>query len=83
MIQARFQLNEYTTRVLDVVKGKFGLKNRSEALNKMALEFGNEFVEQTPNEDVLRELDAISQKHKKKYGMKAMKDSELKELLDI
>ena len=83
MIQARFELNEYTARVLDVIKGKFGLSNRSEALNKLAQECGTEYVEPVANESVLRELDAISARHKKKYGNRAMSDNELKELLEI
>jgi len=29
-MQSRLEMDEYTARVLDVVKGKFGLKNRSE-----------------------------------------------------
>jgi len=33
MTQARFELTGYSTRVLDIVKGKLGLKNRNEALN--------------------------------------------------
>jgi len=83
MIQSRLEMDDYTVRVLDVVKGKFGLKNRSEALQKLALEAGSEYVEAAPNEMVLRELDAIYESHKKKYGKKTMSDSELKKLLGL
>ncbi len=83
MTQARLEMNEYTVRVLDVVKGKFGLKNRSDALQKLALEAGNEYLEPVANETALRELDAIYENHKKKYGNKKMSDAELKKLLGL
>ena len=83
MIQARIEMDDYTARVLDVVKGKYGLKNRSEALNKLALEAGNEYIELAPNETVLKELDAIYENHKKKHGNRKMTDHELIKLLGL
>ena len=83
MIQARFEMDEYTVRVLDVIKGKFGLKNRDEALKKLALEAGNEYVELAPNEMVLKELDAMYESHMKKHQNRKMTDSELKKLLGL
>lgn len=83
MIQARFQLDDYTVRVLDVIKGKFGLKNRDEALKKLALEYGEEYVDLKPNELVLKEIDAIYENHKKKYPNRKMNDKELKRLLNV
>ena len=75
-------MDEYTARVLDVVKGKFGLKNRSEALQKMALEIGPQYVDQSANEDALRELDAIYESHKK-HSQRRMTAHQLKELLHV
>ncbi|MBU1202113.1 MAG: DUF2683 family protein [Nanoarchaeota archaeon] len=83
MIQARFELDDYTIRVLDVIKGKFGLKNRDEALKKLALEAGEQYVELRPNELVLREIDAIYESHKKKHGDRKMTNEELKRLLNV
>ena len=83
MIQARLELDEYTVKVLDVIKGKFGLKNRDEALSKLALEAGSAYVELKPNEMVLRELDAIYEDHKKKHGDRKMSNAELKKLLGL
>jgi len=77
------EMDDYTARVLDVIKGKFGLKNRSEALKKLALEAGNDYIELAPNEMVLKELDAIYENHKKKYGKRSMNDSELRKLLGL
>ena len=76
-------MDNYTARVLDVIKGKFGLKNRSEALQKLALEAGNDYIELAPNEMVLKELDAIYEGHKRKHGNRKMSDAELKKLLGL
>ena len=76
-------MDDYTARVLDVIKGKFGLKNRSEALKKLALEAGNDYIDLAPNELVLKELDAIYEDHKKKYGNRKMSDKELRKLLGL
>ena len=76
-------MDDYTARVLDVIKGKFGLKNRSEALKKLALEAGNDYIELAPNEMVLKELDAIYEDHKRKHGNRKMGDAELRKLLGL
>ena len=83
MTQARLEIDDYTLRVLDVIKGKFGLKNRSEALQKLALEAGNEYIDLAPNEMVLKELDEIYENHKKKHGNRKMSDQELRKLLGL
>ena len=82
-MQSRLEMDEYTARVLDVVKGKFGLKNRSEALNRLTKECGSIYVDPQPNELALRELDVIYEDHKKKHGNRKMNDKELKVLLGI
>jgi hypothetical protein len=83
VIQARFELENYTVRVLDVVKGKFGLKNRSEALNKLISDIGSSYVEPVADENVLRELDAVYEDYKKKHPNRKMSDTELKKLLGL
>ena len=82
-MQSRLEMDEYTARVLDVVKGKFGLKNRSEALNRLTKECGSIYVDPQPNELALRELDVIYEDHKKKHRNRKMSDKELKVLLGI
>ena len=77
------EMDDYTARVLDVIKGKFGLKNRSEALKKLALEAGNDYIDLAPNEMVLKELDEIYEGHKKKYCNRKMSDAELRKLLRL
>jgi hypothetical protein len=69
-------MDDYTARVLDVIKGKCGLKNRSEALHKLALEAGNEYIEPVPNEMVLKELDEM-------YDQATMRGEEADALIDL
>jgi hypothetical protein len=59
MTQARFMLNEQTTRVLDVIKGKYGLKNRNEALHRVVQEHGDVYIEPAVNESTLEEMDIL------------------------
>ena len=45
MVQAVINLNEHENRILNIVKGKFGLKNKSEAINLIIDEYEKEFLE--------------------------------------
>jgi hypothetical protein len=83
MTEARFELDDYSLRVLDVVKGKHGLKNRNEALKRVLEDCGEAYVEKAPNETLLRELDAIYSEHKKKYPNRKMNEKELNKLLGL
>ncbi len=82
MTHARFNLNEYSIRVLDVIKGKYGLKNRNEALNKFIEKFGEEFVQPKINEEILFELDNIVLEHEKKYGIRRKSKKDLDKLFE-
>jgi hypothetical protein len=83
MTEARFELDDYSIRVLDVVKGKHGLKNRNEALKKILDECGGAYVEKEPSEKMLVELDAIYEAHKKKYPNRKITESEMNKLLGL
>lgn len=83
MTQARLELDDYSKRVLDVVKGKFGLKNRSEALVKFCHEYGDAFVEEKPNEMFLRDLDQAIYETEKNKNNKDMSIEELDDLLGL
>ena len=43
MVQAVINLGEYEDRILTIVKGKFGFKNKSEAVNFVIDKFEKEF----------------------------------------
>lgn len=81
--QARFELDKYTTRVLDVVKGKYGLKNRQQALERFVQEHGPEYAEMELDETLGKKLDSLVARHKSSHGRKVMSDDELDELLGL
>ena len=45
MVQAIINLGEFEDRVLTIVKGKYGLKNKSEAINLVIQKYEKEFLE--------------------------------------
>ncbi len=49
-------VDEYTNRVLGVIKEKFGLKDKGEALNKFAHMYGSEYVDAEVREEVVRSI---------------------------
>ncbi len=79
-VTMNLKAEEYTNRVLGVVKEKYGLNDKSQALNKFVDMFGDEFVEHEVREDVIKEIIASCDKHIKKYGFKSMTTNELDEL---
>jgi len=45
MVQAIVDLSEHANRVVNVVKAKYGFRDKSEALEQMALEYEQEILE--------------------------------------
>lgn len=45
MVQAIINLDEHEARILNIVKGKYGLKNKSEAINLVIDKFEEEHLE--------------------------------------
>ncbi len=43
MVMARLQLTEYTNQVLNVIKAKFNLHDKSEAVNKLGLNIPKDY----------------------------------------
>jgi len=58
MTSMSINVNEYTNRVLGVIKEKFGLKDKAEALNKFADMYGEEFIEKEVKDEVVEEVPA-------------------------
>jgi hypothetical protein len=83
MVYARVELDDYTNRVLNVIKGKYGLKDKSEAINKMADMYGDELVEKEASDDYIRGMDKIYDEHIKKYGYRSMTLEELDKLCGL
>ena len=45
MVQAMIDINEKTNRVLNIVKAKYGLKDKSEAIDVVVSEYEENFLE--------------------------------------
>lgn len=83
LTQARFELNAYTKKVLDVVKGRHGLKNRNEALRHFVHEYGQDYAEFRIGPQTMREIDRTFKEHIQKHPNRRMTDKQLRKLLGI
>ncbi|VVB65806.1 Uncharacterised protein [Candidatus Gugararchaeum adminiculabundum] len=83
MVFARVTLDDYANRVLNVVKAKFGLRDKSEAINKFVEIYGDELVEREASDAYVKKLLTIEEKHFKKHGKKKMSPRELDELCGV
>lgn len=83
MVFAQVELDEYTNRILNVLKAKFGLKDKSEAINKFAELYGDEVVEKEANDEYVKKVLDIADRHMKKYGRRKMTDKELDALFRV
>ncbi len=79
-VAVNFKVKDYTSRVLGVVKEKYGLRDKGDALDKFAEMYGEEFVEPEVKEEVIREVIESCNRHIKKYGFRKMSVKELDKL---
>jgi len=66
MVQAIVNLGEYEDRVLTIIKGKFGFKNKSEAINFVINKYDEEFLEPALRPEYVKKLKGI----KKQKGLR-------------
>lgn len=83
MISARVELTNYANKVLGIIKIKFGLKDKSEALNKFIDLYGEDVVEKGITEDYAKKVMEISNNHFKRYKHKKMSLKELDKLCEV
>ncbi|MBI2130551.1 DUF2683 family protein [Candidatus Woesearchaeota archaeon] len=79
-INMNLHVSEYSSRVLGVIKEKYSLKDKSEALDKFADMYGEEFVNKDAKEEVVLEIIRKSEAHIKKHGYRSMPLDELRRL---
>jgi len=58
--------------VLNVIKAKFGLTDKSDAINKLAEIYGEDYVEKDANGEYVKKILDIEERHFKKYGNRKM-----------
>ncbi|MBI4095231.1 MAG: DUF2683 family protein [DPANN group archaeon] len=82
-VAMNLHVSEYASRVLGVVKEKFGLRDKSEAMDKFAEMFGDEFIDKEAKDEYIKKIIEIEKKHIAKYGQKKMTLAELDRLCGI
>ncbi len=76
------KVGDYTSRVLGVVKEKYGLNDKGEALDKFAEMYGEEFVEPEVREEVVKEVIRSCDRHIKKYGFRSRSVKDLRKIIE-
>ena len=62
MVQAIVELGQHEDQVLTIVKGKFGLKNKSEAVNFVIDQFESELLEPQLRPEFIEEMKNLEKK---------------------
>jgi hypothetical protein len=78
MVQAIINIENETNRVLNIVKAKFGLKDKSEAINIMAMQYEKELLEPQLRPEYIEKLNAI----KKEKGVHFNNINELRKHIE-
>ena len=79
-VSARVIMSDYTNQVLNIVKAKYSLKDKSEALNRFVEEYAGEEFEPEVKPSYAKKLLKLQQEHFKKYGDRKMSQKEFTEL---
>ena len=82
MVDARVSLNKYSNRVLTVVKAKYDLKDKSQALNKFIETYGENEVEHEVKESYIKKLLKIEDDYYKKHGPRHTSIKDLKKEIE-
>ncbi|MDA3836164.1 MAG: DUF2683 family protein [Nanoarchaeota archaeon] len=82
MISARVNLNSYVNKVLGIVKLKYDLKDKSEAINKFVEMYGEDIVEKGASEEYTKKVMKVADDHFEKYGNRRMSKKDLDLLFD-
>ncbi|MBI5553131.1 MAG: DUF2683 family protein [Candidatus Diapherotrites archaeon] len=68
MVQSVITLEEHPDRVVSIVKGKYGLKNKSDAINFIVRKYEQEFLEPELRPEYQEELLRIDQGKFRKFS---------------
>jgi Protein of unknown function (DUF2683). len=79
MVQAIINIDERTNRVLNIVKAKYGLKDKSAAIDRMAAEYEEEILDPAIRPEYIEKLKKIEKQEaievgtvenlRKRYGL--------------
>ena len=78
MVQAIVNIGEYEDRILTIVKGKFGFKNKSEAINFVIDKYEEDLLEPELKPEFIKKIKNLEKKGKfKTYKSLATLKSEI------
>lgn len=83
LISARIELSPYANKILAVLKAKYGLRDKSEAINKFAELYGEEIVEREAKDEYIKNILEVTNRHLEKYKNRKMKFEELDKLCEV
>ena len=78
MVQAIVNISERANRVLNIIKAKYGLKDKSEAINKALEEYEEEVMELKLKPEYVQKLNKIQ----KEKGIPFKNVSELRKMIE-
>lgn len=67
MVQAVVNIDENANRVLNIVKAKYGLNDKSQAINVVVKIYEEEFLEPELKPEYIKKLDRIEKGHFTRY----------------
>ena len=82
-ISARVELNAYTMKVLAVLKAKYDLNDKSEAIDKFIEMYGDDIVDKVANDQYVKHILEVSNEHLQKHRKKKMTLKELDALCEV
>ena len=82
MVDARVELKQYSNRVIAVVKAKYGLRDKSEALNKFIETYGPEELEPEVKDSYVKKILRIEKAHYLKHGLRSTTVAELRKEIE-
>ena len=68
MVQAIINIDERTNRILNIIKAKYGLKDKSAAINRMAIEYEKEILEPELKPEYIEKLKGIEKQKSVNIG---------------
>ena len=64
MVQAMINISDNTNQVLNIVKARFNLKDKSKAIEKVVLEYGEDILEPELRPEFIQKINRIEKEGK-------------------
>ena len=76
MVKAIININQRTNRLLNIIKAKYGLKDKSEAIDKMAEQYNQEILEPELRPEYVEKIRKLEKngKFKRYSSVKELRD---------